>query len=88
MLTSTLLGAISRVRRERLLESFEAQQKVAGIERLAARSRRVYHREQVLGPEITIGGVDIGYIAEEPQPIDLDQDIRGLQAAEARHEEL
>jgi len=65
LLTLALLGAVSRVRCERLLESFEAQQKMAGIERLSARPRRVHHREQILGPEVTIGSVDIGYIAEE-----------------------
>lgn len=65
LLTLALLGAVSRVRRERLLESFEAQQKMTGIERLSARSRRIHHREQILGPEVAISGVDIRYIAEE-----------------------
>jgi len=63
-------------------------QKVTGIKRQAARSRCVYHREEVLGPEVAISGVDVGYIAEELQPVDLVQDIRGLQVAQACHEEL
>lgn len=88
MLTPALLGAVSRVRRKGLLESFKAVQEVTRIERQPARPRRVHHREEMLGPEVAISGVDIGYIAKEFQPVDLVQDIRGLQAAQARHEEL
>lgn len=88
LLTLALFGAVSRVRCKRLLESFEALQKVTGIKRLPARPRRVHHREQILGPEVAIGGVDIGYVAKELQPVDLDQTIRSLQTAETCHEEL
>lgn len=88
LLTPALLGAVSRVGRERLLEDLEAVEKVTGIERQTARPRRVHHREEMLGPEVTISGVDVRYITEELEPVDLDEDIRGLQAAQARHEEL
>lgn len=61
-----------------MLDSSKAVQKMNGIERQSARSRRVHHHEKILGPEVAISGVDIGYITKELHLIDLVQDIQDL----------
>ena len=88
MLALALLGAVSRVRGEDLLEALESGQQVARIERVPSRPGGLQHRDDVLRPEVTIGRVDLGYVAEQLRPVDLAQDIRGLQAEQTGHKEL
>lgn len=88
LLALALLGAVPRVLREDLLEILEALEQVARVEGLTSGAGRVQHRPHVLRPEVPVSRVDLGDVAEQLAPVDLDQDIRGLQAAQAGHEEL
>lgn len=64
LLTFALLRAISGVGCEGLLERLETLQKVAWLERLPSGPRRIYHGQDVLGPEVAIRGVDLGDVTE------------------------
>lgn len=88
LLALALLGAVPGVGPEDLLEVLEAGQQVARVQGLSRRAGRLQHPRDVLGPEVPVGRVDLGDVAEQLRPVDLAQDVRGLQSAQTRHEQL